>query len=375
MRRMNPPSDTCVRIVSCADSSVGERARRRCIVPEANSWTAESRSVAILAKEVFVPIRLLTALFASGVGAVVLLAVSSCAESPRLVEVTREVHIELTRELPITVEVEREIEVTIEVPVTVEVEREVLSTVNVPVTVEIEKEVEVTRDVPVTVEVEVTRRIEVAVTREVYVTREVEVTREIEVTREVPVTVIVEKLAATPSPTASGLSDETLDELTTMMLKLINDQREEEGLSPLRLSGDSAGQIAAQKHAEDMMTRCYLRHRTGRTSHWDRYILAGGDENRYRLIAENIAVQGIELGNVMTHDPRTGETWRSIRCLDPDGDYLNVSIHGHLTRVHRGLMDSPAHRDNILDPEFEEVALGFAWKYPALWVVQLFFLE
>ncbi len=160
-----------------------------------------------------------------------------------------------------------------------------------------------------------------------------------------------------------------------MMLKLINDEREEEGLSPLSLSDDSAAQIAAQKHAEDMMTRCYLRHHTGRTSHWDRYILAGGDEYRYRLIAENIAVQGIELGNLMTHDPSTGETWRSIRCLNPNVKYFNVSIHGHLSRVHGALMDSPVHRDNILDPEFEEVALGFAWKYPALWVVQLFFAE
>ena len=345
------------------------------------------------------PIRAFFALLASSGLAAAFVALTSCAQPERLIEVTREVHVEITREVPITVEVEREVEITTEVPVTVEVEREVISTMEVPVTVEIEKEIEVTREVPVTVEVEVLRQVLVDATREVFVTRQVEVTREIEVTREVPVTrvvyltrevevaqetevtrevpatAIVEKPTVTPSPTASGLAEETLDDLTNMMLKLINDEREQEGVSPLRLSGDSAGQIAAQKHAEDMMTRCFLSHHTGVTSHWDRYILAGGDEYRYRLTAENIAVQGIELGNQYSYYPRTGETVRSIRCLNPNVKYFNVSIHGHLSRVHRGLMDSPGHRDNILDPEFEEVALGFAWKYPALWVVQLFFDE
>ena len=78
--------------------------------------------------------------------------------------------VELSREVPVTVEVIREVpatvEVTREVPVIVEVTREVTATV------------EVTREVPVTVEV----------------TREVTAT--VEVTREVPVTVEVKREAA-----------------------------------------------------------------------------------------------------------------------------------------------------------------------------------
>lgn len=140
--------------------------------------------------------------------AIVFALVSSSCTSIEEVEVTREVpvtvQVEATRvvEVPATVEVEvtREIEIesTREVPVTVQVEAtrvvEVPETVEVEVTREVQVEatrevpVEVTREVPVTVQVEATRVVEVPATVEVEVTREIE----IEVTR-----VVI------PSPTAT----------------------------------------------------------------------------------------------------------------------------------------------------------------------------
>ena len=152
---------------------------------------------------------LIRVLLASVVGvstAFLALVLSSCAQPPQTIEVTRtvEVTVEVPRSvaMPVTVEVEHvvthEVEVTREVPVTVEVEREVT------------REVEVMREVPVTVEVEreVTREVEVM--REVLVTVEVEreVTREVEVMREVPVTVEVERevireVEVTATPTAT----------------------------------------------------------------------------------------------------------------------------------------------------------------------------
>ena len=123
--------------------------------------------------------RLLFLILAAGCLAVAFGCTQAEPETPVIVEVTREV--------PATVEVERQVEVTREVPVTVQVERQVMVTREVPVTVEVERQVEVTREVPVTVEVE--RQVEV--TREVPVTVEVE--KEVEATREVPVTVVVER--------------------------------------------------------------------------------------------------------------------------------------------------------------------------------------
>ena len=141
-------------------------------------------------------------------------------EVPVIVEVTREVPVDVA--VPETVVVEKEVVVTREVGVTVEVEKVVTRTVpetvqievtrEVPVTVEVEAtrevyitrevEVEATREVPVTVQVEVEATREIEVTREVYVpikelatvevTREVEATREIEVTRVTEVTRVVQ---------------------------------------------------------------------------------------------------------------------------------------------------------------------------------------
>lgn len=120
------------------------------------------------------------------------------------VEVVREVPVEVVVEkqveveVPVEVEVEKIVEVEVEVPVEVEkiveveveVPVEVEKIVEVPVEIEVEVPVEVEKIVEVPVEVEVEKIVEVEVPVEIEVPVEVEVEKIVEV--EVPVEVIVE---------------------------------------------------------------------------------------------------------------------------------------------------------------------------------------
>ena len=153
-----------------------------------------------------------------------------------------------------------------------------------------------------------------------------------------------------PSPTPaprSGLSDESLEALTQTMLSWVNKEREDLGRRPLRLSSNTA----AQEHAEDMMRNCYQSH-VGRdgSDHTDRYIAAGGF--RFHLIGENIS----------------GYNY----CLNSQTLYVKESLEEKLVKAHVGLVGSPGHFMNIVSGRFHEIALGFAYRHPLLWVVQLF---
>ncbi len=132
-----------------------------------------------------------------------------------------------------------------------------------------------------------------------------------------------------------------------VMLILINRAREDEGKSPLELSDNEAAQI----HAEDMALHCYLSHigRDG-SEPSERYVREGG-RTRYG-VGENIS------GNDF--------------CYDPTLNWVQRTLAENLGMAHWGLMDSPGHRQNILRSGYDRVALGFAYRYPTLWVVQLF---
>ena len=118
----------------------------------------------------------------------IVVVLSACATpiEPRIVEVTRQVTIEVTRSVSERVEVIREVPVEV--------------TRVVPVEVYVTREVEVTRQIPVEVVKEIAVEVPVEVTR--VVSREVEVTREVpvEVIREVVKEVIVTPKAR-PRPT------------------------------------------------------------------------------------------------------------------------------------------------------------------------------
>ena len=132
--------------------------------------------------------------------------------------------------------------------------------------------------------------------------------------------------------------------LRQYMLGLINEERAVVGLEPVVFGTNEA----AQSHAESMLEYCFL-------SHWGldglkpymRYILANGTQ----FNAENVS----------------GYNY----CINSDR-YLTVQPRDELADVMDGLMGSPGHRDNILDPHHSRVNIGVAYNEYQLWVVQHF---
>ncbi len=119
------------------------------------------------------------------------------------------------------------------------------------------------------------------------------------------------------------------------MLGLINDERASAGLDPVVL-GDNA---ASQLHAEASLENCF-------SSHWGidglkpymRYSLAGGFQSN----GEN-------------------GSGRDYCIKASDGYRANGSAEQEIRQAMEGWMDSPGHRDNILDPLHKKVNIGLAW--------------
>ena len=117
----------------------------------------------------------------------------------------------------------------------------------------------------------------------------------------------------------SGLRD--LDRVRAEMLARVNAARREAGVPPLR--ANSRLDLAAQRHAEDMLARNYFAHQSPeKQTVRDRAKAAGYD---WRAIGENIAEGQFSVNEVM-------DTW----------------------------LHSPGHRRNILDPAFKELGAGLA---------------
>ena len=126
------------------------------------------------------------------------------------------------------------------------------------------------------------------------------------------------------------------------MLALINAERKKAGVPPVEL-GDN---IAAQLHAESALANCF-------SSHWGidglkpymRYSLAGG----YQSNSENAS--------------------GSDYCIKENDWYEPIwSVEEELRSVVEGLMDSPGHRETILDKWHKKVNIGLAWdayNFPA----------
>ncbi len=126
--------------------------------------------------------------------------------------------------------------------------------------------------------------------------------------------------------------------LANQVLREINQQRVLNGVGPLMLNRRLAS--AAQKHAEDMVKRDYLGHRSpdlrGLT---DRVTSAGYP---WHAVAENLAAGKLPVN-------RTVQSW----------------------------MTSPSHRENMLNPDYSEAGVGYAFfsddgkrpRYDHYWVV------
>ncbi len=117
------------------------------------------------------------------------------------------------------------------------------------------------------------------------------------------------------SPISSAYASEINE---SNLFEIINRERRERNLSELKINADL--KRAATLKSKDMVNRNYFEHYYNGRTPWDFMAIAGYD---YAYAGENLAM-----------DFQTSEgavkTW----------------------------MNSPAHRDNILNPEYEETGLG-----------------
>jgi uncharacterized protein YkwD/uncharacterized membrane protein required for colicin V production len=125
-----------------------------------------------------------------------------------------------------------------------------------------------------------------------------------------------ENISLPVTPTAEELIVDTATE--EKMVTLVNQEREKARVGPLRVEHTLT--VIAESYAKDMFLRRYFSHVNpeGQTI-GDRLDRAG---ILYTVVGENLAYA-------------------------PD-----------LTTAHEGLMNSPAHRQNILDPSFHRVGIG-----------------
>ncbi|MEO1642493.1 MAG: CAP domain-containing protein, partial [Pseudomonadota bacterium] len=152
------------------------------------------------------------------------------------------------------------------------------------------------------------------------------------------------------------------EQMELAFIRLINQERVAIGLQPLILRQDM--RPAARFHSLDMGVNGFFGHATprGRTagfriSAFDRTMLA-------QSTAENVAK--LEMNWTCTDD-----AGRVISCADIM-DELNDPFTDAVQRLHRDLMNSPGHRDNILSPNSTHIALGVAKSARGVYVTQLF---
>ena len=133
------------------------------------------------------------------------------------------------------------------------------------------------------------------------------------------------------------------------MVRLVNEQRGKAGLKPVVL-GDN---IAAQLHAEGLLAGCV-------TGHWGtdglkpymRYSLAGGGQ------ANGENVSGLHY------------------CIRPEEGYRAITADWQVSDKIReavlSWMDSPGHRDTMLNPHYQKLNVGLAWDRYNFTAVQQF---
>ena len=142
---------------------------------------------------------------------------------------------------------------------------------------------------------------------------------------------------------AGAAETSDLEDLRKQALELVNRDRRQHGLSRLEL-GENLSE-AALNHARDMLRRRYYAHESleGETAQ-DRYVAAGG--RRWQLVAENLARCG------GCEPPATEDT---------------------VERLHRGWMNSPEHRANILQRGLRRFGFGVVvGESQGLYAVQTF---
>ena len=155
-------------------------------------------------------------------------------------------------------------------------------------------------------------------------------------------------LAPNPSdpPTPpSALSPSEHSTLVEYALTLINQARTDANLNELTIDTNTA----AQSHAEQSMAHCTR-------GHWDtnglkpymRYTLAGGEQ----YSAENVFAIDF--------------------CPDDLDQYHLETPTEQIDFAMDLFLNSPGHRQNILNPHHRNVGIGITYRPPTIWFVQLF---
>jgi len=117
------------------------------------------------------------------------------------------------------------------------------------------------------------------------------------------------------------------------LLESVNRSRQQIGLGPLRM--EESLRLAARLHAQRMAAAQRLEH---------------------QLPGEPALLQRIAAVSSLPLD-RAGENIANVTCA---------------ADVHQLLMNSPAHRENILDPHFNVAGIAAIWSHGRLYVVQDF---
>ncbi len=142
------------------------------------------------------------------------------------------------------------------------------------------------------------------------------------------------------APLVAGTAHSQEQTLDQYMLELINHEREMAGLQPVSLGND----MAAQQHAENMLEHCYL-------SNW-------GLDGMKPYMRYNGT--GVNAENVSGLD----------YCINDL--FVPVSPFQDLEEIMNGFMNSPGHRDNILNEHHTHVNLGISHDDYNMRVVQHF---
>lgn len=133
---------------------------------------------------------------------------------------------------------------------------------------------------------------------------------------------VAEPFIAAPQPEPEPPPVSTADEFVAEVVRLTNVIRAENGLPPVTL--DAELQAAASDHSADMAFRDFFGHvNLDGQQPWDRALEAGYD---YQTIGENIAAGQLTPAEVV-------QAW----------------------------YDSASHRENILNPAFQEIGIGYTF--------------
>lgn len=126
------------------------------------------------------------------------------------------------------------------------------------------------------------------------------------------------------------------DVLAVWMLDMINADRAANGLAPVTL--DETAAFAGTLHSKDMLQNSYF-------SHWNQD--GFGPEHRYAQVGgADVVMENLHAFSYTYDDGRAApiENWQEV-----------------IQNAQTGLMNSPGHRANILDPAHTHVGIGMAY--------------